>query len=214
MGMGNVPRCQHLKMNGTQCGSPALNYRRLCFFHERIRRERVKVARQNTSHRFDLPLLEDANCVQVALMKVIQMLGAGSLDHKTAGLMLYALQTASINLRNTDFEADDVTKVVINRDNVHRTDIGGPQWDEDDFEEPTQEDEAEYEAEDEAENEMEDEADQEALVAAPLQAAALKKEPKAAKPLTKEEARLQVKGAVVNWLLETAGRKAALEPPG
>jgi hypothetical protein len=206
MALGNVPRCQHLKMNGTQCGSPALNYRRLCFFHERFRRERIKAARQNTSYRFELPLLEDANCVQVTLMKVIQMLGAGSLDHKTAGLMLYALQTASINLRHTDFEADDVTDVVIDREKVHRTDIGGPQWDEDDFEDPTEEDETE--------NEIEDEADQEALVAAPLQSAAVKKEPKAAKSLTTEEARLQVKGAVVNWLLETAGQKAPLEPPG
>ena len=42
----------------------------------------------------------------MALMKVIQMLGSGQLDHKTAGLMLYALQTASNNLRNTEFEAE------------------------------------------------------------------------------------------------------------
>src|SRR5216684_9294356 len=103
MGMGNVPRCQHLKVNGTQCGSPALRWRRLCFFHERIRRERVRVLKDmSTSRRFDLPLLEDANSVQVALMKVIQMLGCGRLDHRTAGLMLYALQTASSNLRNAE----------------------------------------------------------------------------------------------------------------
>jgi hypothetical protein len=213
MGMGNVPRCQHVKVNGTQCGSPALNCRRLCFFHERMHRERVKIARQNTTYRFDLPLLEDANCVQVALMKVIQMLGAGSVDHKTAGLMLYGLQTASINLRHCDLEADDVTEVVINRDNVHRTDLGGPQWDEDDFEEPEHE-EAEDEAA-QAENEIEPEADEEAPVAAaPVRSAAVKKEPTAVKHLTTEEARLKVKGAVINWLLETAGQKAAAEPPG
>jgi hypothetical protein len=174
-----------------------------------MRRERVKIARQNTTYRFDLPLLEDANCVQIALMKVIQMLGAGSVDHKTAGLMLYGLQTASINLRHCDFEADDVTAVVIHREDVHRTDLGGPQWDEDDFEEPEHE-AAEDEAA-EAENKIEDEAE-DAAVAAPAQATAVKKEPKAAKPLTPEEVRLKVKGAVVNWLLEAAGQKAAVEP--
>ena len=99
MGMDNVPRCQHIKMNGTQCGSPALRSRRLCFFHDRIQRERTKIAKDMTAqHRFDLPLLEDANSVQVALMKVMQMLGSGRMDHRTAGLMLYAPQTASVNL--------------------------------------------------------------------------------------------------------------------
>src|SRR4029077_3257094 len=116
MGMDNVTRCQHIKMNGTQCGSPALRWRRLCFFHDRIKRERAKIAADMTAQRrFDLPLLEDANSVQVSLMKVIQMLGSGRLDHRTAGLMLYALQTASINLRRANFEASFATDVVIDR---------------------------------------------------------------------------------------------------
>jgi hypothetical protein len=122
-------------MNGTQCGSPALRRRRHCFFHERIRREQARIrADASALHAFDLPLLEDANSVQMALMKVIQMLGSGRMDHKTAGLMLYALQTASSNLRHASFEADDATEVVIDRDDVHRTCIGGPQWFEEDFE--------------------------------------------------------------------------------
>ena len=98
---------------------------------------------------------------------------------------------------------------MINRDDVHRTDLGGPQWDEDDFEEPTEEEEADGEVADETDDEADDEA---AVAAAPVQAATVKKEPKAAKPLTTEEARLKVKGAVINWLLETAGQKAAVEP--
>src|SRR5579864_5386083 len=142
MGLENVPRCQHVKMNGTQCGSPALRRRRHCFFHDRVRRERAKIAAQASGQRrFDLPLLEDANSVQVALMKVIQMLGCGQMDHKTAGLILYALQTASVNLRNAEFEVEEVTDVVIDRDDVHRTSINGPQWFEEDFEDDAEEDE-------------------------------------------------------------------------
>ena len=207
MGMDNVPRCQHLKMNGTQCGSPALRWRRLCFFHERIRRERAKIAKDMTAKRgFDLPLLEDANSVQVALMKVIQMLGSGRMDHKTAGLMLYALQTASSNLRNAEFEAAVVTDVVIDRDDVHRTSIDGPQWFEEDFE-AEEEEEA-----DEVENEVEDEADDEAAVAAaPTHAAAPRKVAKE-KHVTLEEARMQVQGVVRNWLSETRGVQAAVKP--
>ncbi len=207
MGMDNVPRCQHLKMNGTQCGSPALRWRRLCFFHERIRRERAKIAKDMTAKRgFDLPLLEDANSVQVALMKVIQMLGSGRMDHRTAGLMLYALQTASSNLRNAEFEAAVVTDVVIDRDDVHRTSIDGPQWFEEDFE-AEEEEEA-----DEVENEVEDEADDEAAVAAaPTHAAAPRKVAKE-KHVTLEEARMQVQGVVRNWLSETKGEQAAVKP--
>lgn len=217
MGFENVPRCQHVKVNGTQCGSPALRWRRHCYFHDCIRRGQAKIAADETAkRRFELPLLEDANSVQVALMKVIQMLGAGSLDHRTAGLMLYALQTASINLRKTDFEAAIVTQVVIDRDDVHRTSIDGPQWFEEDFPE------AEEEEADEVENELEDEADDEAAIAAaPVQAAAVKKEPAPAKKvpatvkhLTTEEARMQVQGVVRNWLLETAGKQAVVEGGG
>jgi len=159
MDLENVPRCQHIKVNGTQCGSPALRNRRLCFFHDRIRRERAKIAADvSAPRRFDLPLLEDANAVQIALMKVIQMLGAGRMDHKTAGLMLYALQTASANLRIADLEADDATDVVVDRDTVNATCINGPQWFEEDFEdrmgsdEDTNEEDTEEEADDAAGN--------------------------------------------------------------
>jgi hypothetical protein len=86
MGLENVPRCQHVKVNGTQCGSPALRSRRHCFFHDRIRREQAKIAANASSpRRFELPLLEDANSVQVALMKVIQIL-ASELIYALPGL--------------------------------------------------------------------------------------------------------------------------------
>ncbi len=195
MGLENVPRCQHVKMNGTQCGSPALRNRRHCFFHERIRRERAKIAADASAQRgFDLPLLEDANSVQVALMKVIQMLGSGRMDHKTAGLILYALQTASINLRRADFEANDATDVVIDRDDVHRTSLGGPQWFEEDFEDDVDE-------EDEAEGE-------DAVAAAEVKAMAVPKKAAEAKHVTLEEARMKVQGVVRNWLSETACENA------
>ena len=213
--MDNVPRCQHLKMNGTQCGSPALRWRRQCFFHERIRRERAKIAKDTSVKRmFDLPLLEDANSVQVALMKVIQMLGSGRMDHRTAGLMLYALQTASINLRNADFEASNATDVVIDRDDIHRTCIDGPQWFEEDFEPEAEEEEAE-----DGVAEPEDDADDEdAVAAAPVQAASVEKEaaparkvPAPVKHITTQEARMKVEGVVRNWLMETVGEKGAVE---
>ncbi len=193
MGLEDVPRCQHVKMNGTQCGSPALRRRRHCFFHERIRREQAKIAADLSAQRlFELPLLEDANSVQMALMKVIQMLGAGRLDHKTAGLMLYALQTASVNLRNATFEVRDATDVVIDRDDVHRTSLGGPQWFEEDFE-----------AEDEAASDEEEA--EEAIEEAKIEEA----NAEAMNEIRRNEVRRSVQTVARNWLREVAGEKPA-----
>jgi hypothetical protein len=143
-----------------------------------------------------LPLLEDANSVQVALMKVIQALGSGRVDHKTAGLILYALQTASVNLRNVHFEVRNATDVVIDRDTVNATSIGGPQWFEEDFEE---------EVEDEVEDEVAAEADGEDPSGdGEGTAEPGRSEAPEVKQISIEEARMQVQGVVRNWLLERA----------
>jgi hypothetical protein len=129
MALEHVPRCQHVKVNGVQCGSPALRNREHCFFHTRAEHERKLACEDRSGKRtFGFPLLEDANSIQVALMKVLQMLGAGTLEHKTASLMLYGLQTASYNQRQTRFEPEKATDVVIDEDTVDLTRIQGPQW--------------------------------------------------------------------------------------
>jgi hypothetical protein len=91
--------------------------------------ERAKdLSDQFGQRRFVMPVLEDANAVQIALMKVMQMLVRGQIDTKVAGLLLYGLQTASGNLRHTTFQAEKATDVVIDRDTVDQTCINGPQW--------------------------------------------------------------------------------------
>src|SRR5437879_2595022 len=39
-----VPRCQHIKTNGTQCGSPALRNGEYCYFHRRWRMTTVDLS--------------------------------------------------------------------------------------------------------------------------------------------------------------------------
>jgi len=82
---------------------------------------------------YTMGLLEDANSVQVAIMQVLEQLACGQMEPKVAGLMLYGLQIASSNLKHTRFEAMSSTDVVIDRDDVDRTCIRGPQWYESDF---------------------------------------------------------------------------------
>ena len=131
MSLEDVPRCQHVKVNGTQCGSPALRRRRHCYFHDHMLDGKRRFAnRQEAKPRaiFSMCLLEDANAVQLAVMQVLQLLGSGQMDTKTAGLMLYGLQIASSNLRHTTFEAAKPTDVVIDRNTLDQTCLNGPQW--------------------------------------------------------------------------------------
>ena len=87
-------RCQHLKINGNQCGSPALRRNRFCFFHKRFQDERIRLSADRARRgvaTFVLPVLEDANANQIALMQVMRLLLSQQIDHKTASLLLYAL---------------------------------------------------------------------------------------------------------------------------
>ncbi|HSZ00273.1 MAG TPA: hypothetical protein VK788_12295 [Terriglobales bacterium] len=142
----SIPRCEHLKVNGTQCGSPALRRNHFCYFHKHWQETRI-VLNANRARRgraaLDLPVLEDANSIQVSLMQVMRLILSGQLDPKTAGLLLYALQTASSNLGRTNFEPVIKTRVVIDPRTVDQTPLGEDPWCEEDFEEEDDDEEDE-----------------------------------------------------------------------
>jgi hypothetical protein len=135
-------RCQHIKVNGTLCGSPALRRNRFCYFHKRHHEERVELntdrARQRRKVSLALPVLEDANSIQVSLMQIMRLLVAGQIDSKTAGLLLYALQTASANLGRVTF-APHRHDVVLDPATVGEIPLGARIWSDSDF--PTEQDE-------------------------------------------------------------------------
>ena len=136
-------RCQHLKINGTQCGSPALRRNRFCFFHKRFQDERIKLSADRARRgvaTFVLPVLEDANSIQIALMQVMRLLISQQIDHKTASLLLYALQTASTNLRMTTFTPFK-HEVILDPRDVANTPLSSHIWNDEDFEEEEDEEE-------------------------------------------------------------------------
>jgi hypothetical protein len=124
----SISRCQHIKVNGTQCGSPALRAEKYCYFHV-ICHIKVKEAISHLAEleQAMLPTLEDANSIQMGLAGVIRQLMNRDITPKTAALVLYALQTASANLKHTSFEPEP-THVVIDRECVARRPIGATAW--------------------------------------------------------------------------------------
>ncbi len=96
--------CDHLKEDGVFCDSPALHGQTFCYFHLNVRARRLQAARarrRGESCRIQLPVLENMHAVQASLMQVLDALADDRMDHKRAGLMLYALQQAATNLNST-----------------------------------------------------------------------------------------------------------------
>ena len=105
-------QCKHVKSNGEFCGSPALRGRNYCYFHLTHIGRRLRAARNQAratspegAAPLELPPFEDAGSIQIGLMQVVDALLHNRIDAKRAGLVLYALQTASsILARGASFE--------------------------------------------------------------------------------------------------------------
>src|SRR2546429_4634484 len=128
------PRCQHIKTNGTQCGSPALRNGEYCYFHRRWRMTTVDLSHSahHVTTEFVLPVLEDADSIQITLGQIMRMIVCRQVDTKAAGLLLYALQIASANLRRTRFEPSH-RNVTVDLFRVPERVIGDEAWSPADF---------------------------------------------------------------------------------
>lgn len=99
-----IALCNHVKAKGTCCASPALKNEPFCFFHASVR-ERTRRMRRAARKKLplQLPVLEDHETIQLAIGDTLNALLAGQIDHKTAGLLLYGLQTAAGNMHKVSF---------------------------------------------------------------------------------------------------------------
>jgi hypothetical protein len=119
--MPTIRKCAQVGVNGAICKSPALRENKLCYYHNRDQQRRVvfQQARQMKLSKdfadypaqqellnpeileaLDLPALDDAASIQVALTSVYRALLSGHIDTKRGGLVLYALQIAAANIQN------------------------------------------------------------------------------------------------------------------
>jgi len=128
--MVEIRRCQHIKVNGTQCGSPARRKERFCHYHRENQPERVQVADEKgqASGEVLMPVLEDAQSIQSVVRQVAMLILGGKIDNKKAGLMLYAMQIASSNLKRIEAEKPRATQVVVDPKRVGETPMGMTPW--------------------------------------------------------------------------------------
>src|ERR1039457_6285485 len=107
-------RCQHIKVSGIQCGSPALRSKKFCFYHQQNRPLTVECYSegQYATGEIVLPVFEDAHSIQTVIRQVVQMVLQKRIERKTASLLLYALQIASSNLKRMELEKPQPEQVV------------------------------------------------------------------------------------------------------
>ena len=99
-----APRCEHIRAEGLRCHAPALHGRTLCYAHTRMAASK-KAGLQ-------LPALENASGIALAVMQVVQQLLDGKLDRKTAVATLYGIQIVASTLSHKPFAATPTSVVL------------------------------------------------------------------------------------------------------
>jgi hypothetical protein len=110
--------CNHVLTNGEVCKAIPLRDSNFCYWHHKARARRRRYERiggpisMEANSGLELPLLEDANAVQVTIQEIMQAILDRRIDNKRAGLLLYSLQLASSNIRNlTPLPADNGAQI-------------------------------------------------------------------------------------------------------
>ena len=90
-----ITTCQHIKPDGIPCGSPALKWKRFCYFHDRDRKQTARMtAEQKRQRWFESLRLDDPKVINMAIIKTAQGMLEGEIDDKLAGQMLFKLNLA------------------------------------------------------------------------------------------------------------------------
>lgn len=75
-----------------------------------------------------VPVFEDAQSLQMMVRQVAMLVLEGKIDNKRAGLVLYAVQIASSNLRRMEEEKPRPEQVVVDTEKVAETPVGMTPW--------------------------------------------------------------------------------------
>lgn len=97
--------CGHIMATGVTCGSYALRDSNVCYWHHKAREARQRRGEQIRSKGkkpsgLVLPLLEDANSIQLSVQMIAQAVADRRINRAEAGSLLYSIQLAIMNLKN------------------------------------------------------------------------------------------------------------------
>ncbi len=115
-------QCRHIFTDGRRCASPCLRQEEFCYYHHTNRKPVVHPRRRRSRRStFRLPLPEDRSAIQSSIGEVLQRIASNEIDPRRAGLLLYGLQIASLNLgksqpatkTSTERESETIEEITI-----------------------------------------------------------------------------------------------------
>jgi hypothetical protein len=110
-----APRCQWVKQDGTACRSPQMKQHIYCFAHKQMAAARELMLM--------IPVVEDANAIQVGLMRIQKAVIEDTISMKKAGLLLYSMQLAMTNVGQTTFgqaKDEEMVRETVDEDQAFR----------------------------------------------------------------------------------------------
>jgi hypothetical protein len=110
-----APRCQWVKQDGTACRSPQMKQHIYCFAHKQMAEARTLMLM--------LPVVEDANAIQVGLMRIQKAVIEDTISMKKAGLLLYSMQLVMTNVGQTTFgqaKDEEMVRETVDEDEAFR----------------------------------------------------------------------------------------------
>jgi hypothetical protein len=106
-----APRCRWVKQDGTACRSPQMKKHIYCFAHRQMMEARALA--------LSLPAQEDANAIQIGIMRIQKALIEDTISTKKAGLLLYSMQLALQNVGQTTFgqaKAEELVRATVDEE--------------------------------------------------------------------------------------------------
>lgn len=122
--MGKYKQCNHVMASGGVCGNVALDNSNFCYWHHKLRtRQRHRHQLGGPVHEaantgINLPSLDDANAIQIAIEEIAHAVIDRRIDSKRAGLLLYAMQLASSNAKELTIASEKDEIGAISEENV------------------------------------------------------------------------------------------------
>src|SRR5579859_4699693 len=113
-----APRCRWVRQDGTVCGSPQMRKHIYCFAHKQMLEAQALALR--------LPAAEDANAIQIGIMRIQKALIDDTISTKKAGLMLYSMQLAMTNVGQVTFgqvKAEELVRDTVSVEQAVREDL-------------------------------------------------------------------------------------------
>jgi hypothetical protein len=105
-------QCRHIFTDGHRCGSPCLKREQFCYYHHTTRRPAGNTRNRGPEQtEFDISIAEDRSAIQSTIGEVLRRIARNEIDPKRAGLLLYGLQIASLNIARAAEPARDSAPV-------------------------------------------------------------------------------------------------------